>query len=165
MEDKCEKYVFFRTVEQRTPNVFWCPRNNAMCDRSEWFAWCPVCDLWCLMFDQMFDHVEIVFVSLLSSIDFNVTTISCPMLRPLSCLTMFCDHNFSLVCRFNLQFSQNYINIDTDEIQHRFCYFVQSLWNKNTIYERSNVRTFYLIFIPYRNIFFFLFHIVLYAIM
>ena len=58
------------------------------------------------------------FVSLLSSIDFNVTTISCPMLRPLSCLTMFCDHNFSLVCRFILQFSQNYINIDTDESQH-----------------------------------------------
>ena len=58
------------------------------------------------------------FVSSLSSIDFNVTTISCPMLRPLSCLTMFCDHNFSLVCRCNLQFSQHYINIDTDEIQH-----------------------------------------------
>ena len=57
---------------------------------------------------------------------FNVTTISCPMLRALSCLTMFCDHNFSLVCRFNLQFSQNCINIDTDEIQHRFCYFIQS---------------------------------------
>ena len=57
-------------------------------------------------------------VSLLSSIDFNVTTISCPMLRPLSCLTIFCDHNFSLVRRFNLQFSQNYINIDTDEIKH-----------------------------------------------
>ena len=35
MEDKCEKYVFFRTVEQRTPNAFWCPLNNAMCDRSE----------------------------------------------------------------------------------------------------------------------------------
>ena len=44
--------------------------------------------------------------------------------RPHSCLTMFCDHNFSLVCRFNLQFSQNYINIDTDGIQHWFCYFV-----------------------------------------
>ena len=58
------------------------------------------------------------FVSLLSSIDLNVTTISCPLLRPLSCLTMFCDHNFSLVCKFNLQFSQKYINIDTDEIQH-----------------------------------------------
>ena len=64
---------------------------------------------------------------------FNVTTISCPMLRPVSCLTMFCDHNFSLVCRFNLQISQNYINMDTDEIQHWFCYFVQSLWNNNTI--------------------------------
>ena len=49
---------------------------------------------------------------------FNVMTISCPMLRPLSCLTMFCAHNFSLMCRFNLQFLQNYINIDTDEIQH-----------------------------------------------
>ena len=49
---------------------------------------------------------------------FNVTTISCLMLRPLSCLTTFCVYNFSLVCRFNLQFSQNYINIDTDEIQH-----------------------------------------------
>ena len=40
------------------------------------------------------------------------------MLRPLSCLTMFCDHNFSLVSRFDLQFSQNYVNIDTDKIQH-----------------------------------------------
>ena len=59
---------------------------------------------------------RIVFVSLLSGIDFNVTTISCPMLRPLSCLTMFCDHNISLVCRFNLKFSQNYLNMDTDEI-------------------------------------------------
>ena len=49
---------------------------------------------------------------------FNVTTISCPMLRPLLCLTMFCDHNFSLVCWFNLPFSQHYINIDTDKIQH-----------------------------------------------
>ena len=104
---------------------------------------------------------RIFFVSLLSSIDFNVTTISCPMLRPLSCLTMFCDHNFSLVCRF----TQNYLNMDTDEIQHWFCYFVQSLWNKNTIYERSNGRTFYHIFIPYTNTFFFMFHIVLYAIM
>ena len=96
---------------------------------------------------------------------FNVTTISCLMLRPLSCLTMFCDHNLSLVCRFNLQFSHNYINIDTDEIQHWFCYFVQSLWDKNTIYERSNGRTFYHIFIPYTNTFFSLFHIVLYTIM
>ena len=61
---------------------------------------------------------RIFFVSLLSSIDFNVTTISCPMLRPLSCLTMFCDHNFSLVCRFNLKFSQNYLNMDAAEIQH-----------------------------------------------
>ena len=148
--------MFLRTVEQRTP-CFWCPHNNAMCDRSEWFSWCPLCDLWCLMFDQMFNHVD--------SIDFNVTTISCPMLRPLSCLTMFCDHNFSLVCRFNLQFPQHYINTDTNEIQHWFCYFVQSLWNKNTIYERSNGRTFYHIFIPYRNAFFFLFHIVLYTIM
>ena len=50
------------------------------------------------------------FVSLLSSIDYNVRTISCPMLRPLSV--------FSLVCRFNHQFSQHYINKDTDEIQH-----------------------------------------------
>ena len=107
---------------------------------------------------------QIFFVSLLSSIDLNVTTISCPMLRPLSCLTMFCDHNFSLVCMFNLQYSQNYINIDTDEIQHWFCYFVQSLWNKNTIYERSNGRTFYHIFTPYTNLFFFPFHIVLYTI-
>ena len=46
------------------------------------------------------------FVSLLCSIDFQCYTISCPMLRPLSCLTKFCDHNFSLVCRFNLQFSR-----------------------------------------------------------
>ena len=61
---------------------------------------------------------RIFFVYLLSSIDLNVKTISCPMLRPLSCLTMFCGDNFSLVCRFNLQFSQNYINIATDEIQH-----------------------------------------------
>ena len=96
---------------------------------------------------------------------FNVTIISCSMLRPLSCLTMFCDHNFSLLCGFHLQFSQNYINIDTDEIQHWFCYFVQSLWNKNTTYERSNGRTFYHIFIPYTYTFFFLFHIVLYTIM
>ena len=147
MVDKCEKYVFFRTVEQWTPNFFWCPLYNAICDRSEWFSWCPVCD-------QMFAHVD---VSLLSSIDFNVTTISC--------LTMFCDQNFSLVCRFNLKFSQNYLNMDTDKIQHWFCYFVQSLWNKNTIYERSNGRTFYHIFIPYTNTFFFMFHIVLYAIM
>ena len=58
-------------VEQRTPNVFWCPLNNAMCDRSEGFSWCPVCDHWCLMFDQMLDHVDTnYFVSLLSSIDF-----------------------------------------------------------------------------------------------
>ena len=106
-----------------------------------------------------------LFVSFLSSIDLYVTTIPCPMLRPLSCLTMFCDHNFSLACMFNLQFSQNYINTDTDEIQHWFCYFVQSLWNKNTIYERSNGRTFYHIFTPYTNTFFFLFHIVLYTIM
>ena len=46
------------------------------------------------------------FVFLLCSIDFQCYTISCPMLRPLSCLTKFCDHNFSLVCRFNLQFSR-----------------------------------------------------------
>ena len=81
------------------------------------------------------------FVSFLV-LNFNVTTISCPMLRPLSCLTMFCDHIFSLVSRFNLQFSQFYMNIDTDEIQHWFCYFVHLFWNKNTIYERSNGRTF-----------------------
>ena len=61
---------------------------------------------------------QFFFVSPLPSIDFNVTTISCSMLRPLSCLTMFCDHNFSLVCRFHLHFSQNYININTDETQH-----------------------------------------------
>ena len=58
------------------------------------------------------------FVSLLCSIHFNVTTISCPVLRPLSCLTMVCDHNFPLVCRFNLKFLQNYLKMDTDEIQH-----------------------------------------------
>ena len=62
MEDKFEKYVFFRTVEQRTPNVFWCPLNNAMCDRSELFSWCPVCDLWCLMFD----HVDTAFFRVLT---------------------------------------------------------------------------------------------------
>ena len=96
---------------------------------------------------------------------FNVTTISCPMLRPFSCLTMFCDHNFQGFYRVNLQFSEKYINIDTDEIHHRFWHFVQSLWNKNTIYERSNGRTFYHISIPYTNTFFFLFHIVSYTIM
>ena len=26
---------FYRTVEQRTPNVFLCPLSNAMCDSSE----------------------------------------------------------------------------------------------------------------------------------
>ena len=31
------------------------------------------------------------------------------MLRPLSCITMFWDHNFPLICRFNIKFSQNYI--------------------------------------------------------
>ena len=97
---------------------------------------------------------------------FNVTTIWCPMLRPLSCLTMFCDHNFPLICRFNLQISQNSININTDEIQHWFCYFVQSLWNKNTIYDRSNGRTFHHIFSsPIKIPFFILFHIVLCTIM
>ena len=112
------------------------------------------------------DTLRNFFVSLLSSIDSQCYDhFVSYMLRPLLCLTMFCDHNFSLVCRFNLQFSQNYINIDTDEIQHWFSYLVQSLWNKNTIYERSNSRTFYHIFIPYTNTLFFLFHIVLYTIM
>ena len=52
---------------------------------------------------------------------FNVMTIWCPsnsMLRPLSSLTMFYGRSFSLICRCKLKFSQNYINIDTDEIQH-----------------------------------------------
>ena len=35
MEDKCEKIRGFRTIKQMTPNVFWCPLNNAMCDRIE----------------------------------------------------------------------------------------------------------------------------------
>ena len=82
---------------------------------------------------------------------FNVTTISCPMLRPLSYLTMFWDHNFSLICRFIIQFSQNY--------KYRYrrdptLNLLQSLWNKNTIIwvvERSHIHH---IFTPYKNIFF-----------
>ena len=75
------------------------------------------------------------------------------MLRPLSCLTMFCNHNFSLICRFNLKFSQNYMNIDTDEIQHWFCYFVQPMWNEKTIWavERSHILPFSS---PYKILFF-----------
>ena len=109
---------FFRTVEQRTPNVFWCPLNNVSATAVNDFlgVLCATFGVSCstkcsTMWTRNF------FVSLLSSIDFNVTTISCPMLRPLSCLTMLCDHNLSLVCRFNFKFSQNYINIGTDEIQ------------------------------------------------
>ena len=93
-----------------------------------------MCDHWWVMLDKIFNHVNtIFFVSLLSSIDFQCYDHLVSLLRPLSCLTRFCDHNFSLICRFKLQFSQNYINIDTDETQYWFCYFVQSLWNKNTI--------------------------------
>ena len=59
------------------------------------------------------------FVSSPSSIDFQCYDhFVSYMLRPLSCLTMFCDHNFSRIRRFNLQFSQDYINIGTYEIQH-----------------------------------------------
>ena len=164
MEDKCEKKVFFRTVEQRTPNLFGVlsimPCATAVNDF--------------LGVRPLVSHVrpnvrpcghEIFSCPYFLVLIFNATTISCPMLQPLSCLTIFCDHNFSLVCRFNLQFSQTYINIDTDEIQHWFYYFVQSLWNKNTIYERSNGRTVHHICIPYTNTFFLLIHIVLFTIM
>ena len=143
----------FRTVEQRTPNAFWCHLNNAMYDRSEWFSWYPVCDLCCLMLDQMLDHVDNKFFRVFTFYYWFL------ILRPFR----VCDHNFSLICSFNLQFSQNYMNIDTDEIQHWICYFVQSLWNKNTINERSNGRTFHHILIPYKNTFFFLSRIVLYS--
>ena len=64
--------------------VFWCPLNNVMCDRSECFSKCPVCDHWCLMFDQMFDLWTRNFVSLLSDIDFQCYDHWCLMLRPLS---------------------------------------------------------------------------------
>ena len=120
MQDKCEKYVFFRTVEQRKPNVFGVlsimPCATAVND---------FLGVSCVR--PLVSHVrpnvrpcghEIFSCPYFLVLLFNVTTISCPMLRPLSCLTMFCDHNFSLVCRFNRQFSQNYINSDTDEIQH-----------------------------------------------
>ena len=137
MEDKCKKYVFLKPwnrghqmffgVLLKMPCAIIGVRPNVRPSGHEIFS-CPY------------------FLVLL----FNVTTIWCPMLRPLSCLTMFCDHNFLLICRFKLQFSQNYINIDTDKFQHWFCYFVQSLWNKNTIYDRSNGRIFYHIFIPYK---------------
>ena len=55
-------------------------------------------------------RTQIFFVTLLSSI--------CPMLRPLSCLTMLSGYNYSLICRFKLKFSQNYKNINKVEIQH-----------------------------------------------
>ena len=140
------KIHVFRTVEQRTSNVF---GVLSIMPNDFFGVLCATFGVSCLpkcstMWTRHF------FVSLLPSIYFQCYDhfVYRTMLRPLSCLTMFCDHNFSLVCRFNLQFSQNYINIDTYEIQHWFCYFVQSLWNKNTIYERSNGRTFYHIFIP-----------------
>ena len=43
-------------------------------------------------------------IFLLSSIDFQCYYHWCPMLQPLLCLAMFCDHNLSLICRFNLKF-------------------------------------------------------------
>ena len=51
---------------------------------------------------------QIFSLSSLSSIDFQCYDHWC-MLRPLSCLTMFCDHNISLIFRFNLQYPQKYI--------------------------------------------------------
>ena len=155
-----------------------CLLNNATCNRSEWFSWCPVCDFWCLMWTRYF------FVSLLSSLDFQCYDHFVSYVTTTFVSHNVCDHNFLLVCRFNLQFSQNYINIDTDEFQHWFwkygkiCdrstdhiysvfisqWLYKSLWNKNTIYDQSNGRIFYHIFITYTNTFFFLFYIVLYTI-
>ena len=96
---------------------------------------------------------------------FNVRTISCPMLQPLSFLTMFCNHNFSLICRFILQFSQSYINIDrgiqtTSNIDSAILYSHCEM--KTQAVERSHI---YHIFTPIKNNFSFLFHIVLYTLM
>ena len=91
MEDKCEKYVFLE-------------RSNRGHQMLIFLVSCV---------RPLVSHVrpcghEIFSCPYFLVLIFNATTISC--------LTMFCDHNFSLVCRFILQFSQNYINIDTDEI-------------------------------------------------
>ena len=109
-----------------------------MCDRSELFSWCPVCDHWCLIFDQMFDQMETNFFRVCNYflvLILNVTTIWCPMLQALSCLTMFCVHNFSMICKFNLQFSQNYINI----------YTTSSNINSAILYSHCEIKTLYMI--------------------
>ena len=59
-----------------------------------------------------------IFVSLLSTIDFQCYDHFVSYVTTTFVSHNVCDHNFSLVFRFILQFSQNYINIDTDEIQH-----------------------------------------------
>ena len=58
MEDKGKK---LRVLERSNTQMFLVSSPRAMCDRSEWFSWCPVCDLWCLMLDQMFHHVDTKF--------------------------------------------------------------------------------------------------------
>ena len=62
---------------------------------------------------------RIFFMSLLSSIDFNVTTISCPMLRPLSCLTMFCDHKFSPFSLCSILFCMQLCKAHTTRVHSR----------------------------------------------
>ena len=130
MEDKCEKYVFLERSNrlQRTPNFLWCPLIKT--HHYIIFFVRPLhskpgmkCYCWPST-DQYYGRPNVrpctheILCPYVLVLIFNVKTISCPILRTLSCLTKFCDHNFSLICRFNLQFSQNYINIDTDEIQH-----------------------------------------------
>ena len=45
---------------------------------------------------------------------FNVTT----LIFHMTYNTMFCDHNFRLICRSNLKFQHNYRNINTNDSQH-----------------------------------------------
>ena len=107
----------FRRVAQRTPHVFGALSIMSCATAVNDFlgVLCATIGVSCSNKCSTM-WTRIVSVSLLSSINFLCYDHWCPMLRPLSCVTIFfCDHNFSLICRFrpNFKFSQNYLIIDT----------------------------------------------------
>ena len=67
MEDKCENTRFLERSNRGLQMFFGVLSIMPCATAVNDFLGCPVCDLWCLMFDQMFDHVD----TLLSSIDFQ----------------------------------------------------------------------------------------------